>query len=237
MIALGELRPGERLPAAGELADLVGVSRPTVLQALQVLARQGRVDVRRGSGAWVSALSAENLDARLAHVWQNRDEILQMFALREMLEAGIARRIAIVGLGDDETAEARSLIGQMQATDDDGVFRPLDIAFHRVLTGTLRLPLVEDTLRDSRARAAAVFEFLPYPVDRLEQAKAEHVRLLEAIVARDLAAAAEAASDHINGSAKHAVELLSGDGTALMRAAGSRLRLADVVSTDGGSAP
>jgi len=218
MINLGEFRPGRRLPTADELAHLLGVSRPIVLQALRVLKDRGLVSVRRGSGAWVSALSADNRDARRAQVWRDRSEILQMVALREMLEAGIARRIAIVGLSDSARDSARSLLEEMRVTEDPDAYLPLDIAFHGHLTGTLRMPLLEDLLRQARARAAAVVDFLPYPQTRLARATDEHERLLDAVVARDPAAAAEAAGAHINGSAQQIVNLLSGDGTELLRA-------------------
>lgn len=50
----GALRPGERLPAARELADSLEVNLHTVLRAYQILRDEGFLDVRRGRGAVVS---------------------------------------------------------------------------------------------------------------------------------------------------------------------------------------
>lgn len=217
LIDLGTYRPGQRLPAADELAVTIGVSRPIVLQALTVLQVQGRVQVRRGSGAWVCPLSATNADARRAQVWQNRSEIRQMCALREMLEVGVARRLAVIGLPPERVTEARTLIQAMADCDDLEVNRPLDTAFHGVLIASLGMPLVEEALQDARARSAAAFEFLNWPADRHRTTLREHEQLLEAIVAGDPDEAARMASAHVGVSARLIEELLGGDGAAILR--------------------
>lgn len=65
-IGRGALRPGDRLPAARELAASLDVNIHTVLHAYQELRDEGLVDLRRGRGAVVTeraAPSAELLDA------------------------------------------------------------------------------------------------------------------------------------------------------------------------------
>src|SRR5947208_7260687 len=51
----GEYAVGSRLPTERELADLLGVSRPTVREALVALGVEGRLRIRVGSGIYVSA--------------------------------------------------------------------------------------------------------------------------------------------------------------------------------------
>ena len=51
----GELRAGDRLPAARELADSLEVNVHTVLRAYQILRDEGFLDLRRGRGAVVAA--------------------------------------------------------------------------------------------------------------------------------------------------------------------------------------
>lgn len=53
-IAQGETRPGERLPAARDIASGLGVNVHTVLHAYQELRDEGLVDLRRGRGAVVT---------------------------------------------------------------------------------------------------------------------------------------------------------------------------------------
>jgi GntR family transcriptional regulator len=53
-IVEGEARPGERLPAARDLAAVIGVNTNTVLRALRVLRDEGLLEFRRGRGITVT---------------------------------------------------------------------------------------------------------------------------------------------------------------------------------------
>lgn len=53
-IADGEAKPGERLPAAVDLAAILGVNKNTVLRSLQILREEGLLDFRRGRGITVA---------------------------------------------------------------------------------------------------------------------------------------------------------------------------------------
>ena len=52
--AAGRTRPGDRLPAARDVAHSLGVNLHTVLHAYQQLRDEGLVDMRRGRGAVVT---------------------------------------------------------------------------------------------------------------------------------------------------------------------------------------
>lgn len=53
-IAEGEIRAGERLPLAKDLATVLGVNTNTVLRALHILREEGLLDFRRGRGITVA---------------------------------------------------------------------------------------------------------------------------------------------------------------------------------------
>ena len=54
-IADGEAKPGDRLPPARDLADVLGVNTNTVLRALRALRNEGLLEFRRGRGVTVAA--------------------------------------------------------------------------------------------------------------------------------------------------------------------------------------
>src|ERR1700676_3411853 len=58
LIRSGELPGGERLPAERDLAKRLGVSRPTIREAMVALEIAGFVEVRTGSGVYVRAAEA-----------------------------------------------------------------------------------------------------------------------------------------------------------------------------------
>lgn len=57
-LAAGHVRKGDRLPAAREVADSLGINVHTVLRAYQDLRDQGLIELRRGRGAIVVATTA-----------------------------------------------------------------------------------------------------------------------------------------------------------------------------------
>lgn len=60
-VADGSLRPGERLPAARDLAALLEINLHTVLRAYQDLRNEGLLELRRGRGAVVTARAGQDL--------------------------------------------------------------------------------------------------------------------------------------------------------------------------------
>ena len=53
-IADGEVKPGERMPLAKDLATVLGVNRNTVLRALHQLRDEGLLEIRQGRGITVA---------------------------------------------------------------------------------------------------------------------------------------------------------------------------------------
>ncbi|MEU4016495.1 GntR family transcriptional regulator [Microbacterium sp. NPDC028030] len=64
-ILAGVLAPGDRLPAARDVAEALDINQHTVLHAYQRLRDEGLVDLRRGRGAVIAATAAPL--AELAH--------------------------------------------------------------------------------------------------------------------------------------------------------------------------
>jgi GntR family transcriptional regulator len=85
-LADGEVKPGERLPLAKDLATVLGVNKNTVLRALRLLREEGLLEFRRGRGITVVGTPQRSAVARKvnelikfarAHGYQ-RDELLRM---------------------------------------------------------------------------------------------------------------------------------------------------------------
>jgi GntR family transcriptional regulator, transcriptional repressor for pyruvate dehydrogenase complex len=218
LIDLGLVGDGERLPTVEELSPVLGVSRPIILQALASLKHEGRVVVRRGSGARVAPPSPESLESRRARIWRNRSEILQSVAIREMLLIGVYERVAERGLHPDRLQQARRLIDEMAAAPDRTELRRLDFGFHTTIERGAELPLAEAMLLHTRAVVAATFEFLPWPADRSRSSDLEHRRILDAIEARSSREAGLAVREHMAPATAMIGDLLGGDGKAVLSA-------------------
>ena len=64
LIKNGQLTPGEKLPSERDLSGILGVSRPTVREALRALSILGVLEIRHGGGVFVTSLEASELLTR-----------------------------------------------------------------------------------------------------------------------------------------------------------------------------
>jgi len=69
-IANGDVRPGERLPPAHDMAAILGVHSNTVLRALRTLRDEGVLEFRRGRGVTVSGEPERGV------IWAQAQELL-----------------------------------------------------------------------------------------------------------------------------------------------------------------
>jgi GntR family transcriptional repressor for pyruvate dehydrogenase complex len=131
-IERGELRPGDRLPPERELAQHIGVSRPSVRAGLRSLSALGVVHTRHGSGTYI-ADGPPQLDSRplslLASLHGFTHE--QMFEARRVLEVGVAGLAAERATGDQIAAMAEEVTGMFASVEDSQAFLLHDIRFHR----------------------------------------------------------------------------------------------------------
>ena len=86
LILAGEFAPGSRLPAERELATQLGVSRPSVREALIALEVEGWVEVRTGSGVYVLERSARTGERLPVNAWGP----LEVIRARRVIEGEIA---------------------------------------------------------------------------------------------------------------------------------------------------
>src|SRR5436190_20889601 len=91
MIVRGDVRAGQRLPPERELAAQLGVSRPSLREAIRALIALNILDSRHGDGTFVSSLEPDLLIKPIDFVLQVNDGGMDaLFEARRELEAGIA---------------------------------------------------------------------------------------------------------------------------------------------------
>ena len=163
-IMSGEYAPGERLPSEAELVRHYEVSRVTVRTALRTLEAQGLVDVRHGSGSFVSDFGA-GIRAGLQELRSISDTIREMGHEPGMERHAMQRRPATateaaklgVDVGTEVLAVERMILadGQAVAFSYDVVpvagFSPSLV--DQLGTGSLFATLREAGLMPSRALA------------------------------------------------------------------------------------
>jgi DNA-binding FadR family transcriptional regulator len=203
LIAQGEFGAGTRLPAERDLAKQLGVSRPSVREALIALEVEGWVEVRTGSGIYVQppqqrsrARPARNGNGTAAD-WGP----LELMRARELVEGEVAA-LAARHARKAQLAAMTSALQQMQDEADAGVEpRAGDEAFHTAIAQACGNEVLSDTVRSYwSARHGPIFarlgDYFENPAS-WSAALLEPAAVLEAIRARDAGAARLAMQQHL----------------------------------------
>jgi DNA-binding FadR family transcriptional regulator len=202
LIAKGEVAPGERLPAERDLARRLGVSRPSLREALIALEVEGLLEVRVGSGIYVAQPGGGAPVARLG----DDSGPFEVIRARWMIEGDCAALAARQGTATQLRAIARAHADLKREAKRHHNPLGADRAFHvRVAeaTGNSALVLVVETLWDQRVGPLyrALETKLEYPA-MAGETLSEHAAVLRAILARKPAAARAAMHRHMDMTRK-----------------------------------
>jgi DNA-binding FadR family transcriptional regulator len=180
LILSGRFAAGDRLPAERALASEFGVSRPTVRQAVAVLAARGLVESRVGSGTFVVGVPGlEPLTAEGAGL----GEIMEA---RLVFEVGAARLAARRAQRSREDVDFLSAIVQALEQADERTSFPFetDLAFHRAileLTGNSHLQELVDPCWRAFAPVVAAAAASTWTADDTARMAAQHRAVFEAL--------------------------------------------------------
>ena len=206
LIRTNRLHPGDRLPSERELCERLGVSRVTVREALRILEAGGLVEIRVGArgGAFVTTPSSERLGAGLADLITLAPvTAVEVTEARLVFELGIIP--TIVERATDEDIEDLRRLTRAHAVDlRQGDYTMAKSAeFHvrvaacthnaaiEMLVHSFHGPLLM-SLREASTAAPLMGQRGVY----------EHRDLVEAVAARDVAAATEIMHRHLSRTAR-----------------------------------
>jgi GntR family transcriptional regulator, transcriptional repressor for pyruvate dehydrogenase complex len=192
---------GSRLPAERELALHLGVSRPSLREALIALEIDGRVEIRGGSGVYVCAVPVGAGDAATSTLGESPAELMQA---RVVLEGAVitlaAARVTKAGL--QRVEEALQAMREEHASGRKPV--DADRRFHlsiAEMAGNSVLVDMVGTLFDERHGAiAAHMSGQVESTHTWQAAVAEHEAIYRALEARNPQAAAAAMCSHLLAS-------------------------------------
>lgn len=206
LIARGEFPPGSRLPTERELAQLLGVSRPSVREGLIALEVEGLVDVRVGSGIYVRRARGGAAGASGADILGDSPGPFELIRARRLIESQVAELAARAARASDIAGIREA--ARLMKTDLHGgdVYETNDRLFHvRIAEATRNSVLVSVVgmlwdLRESPVYA----RLLRHTVTDGVRARsiADHERILKALTARDPAGARAAMQRHIDRVAR-----------------------------------
>ncbi len=213
LILSGELQPGDSLPPERELATMLGISRPSLREAIRVLSALNVVEPRHGGGTFVTSLQPRELAQPINFLLQvDRMAFRHLLEVRQVLEVGAAR-LAAPRITDAQLAALRDLTEQAgRALGRPGQFLEFDFDIHTAIIEATGNPIylslyqsIADLSLEGRKRTAR-------SAATRRAAHLGHLAIVAALSTRDGDAAAAAMRDHLD-VVQHALERHDRDGS------------------------
>jgi DNA-binding FadR family transcriptional regulator len=206
LVARGEFKPGDRLPPERDLAKLLGVSRPTVREAMIALEIAGLVEVRVGAGAFITEKATNGANHRLFEGVGSSP--LELIAARRTIEPEVAALAAQLATAEEIAAIAET-VAMIAAAQDTPAHRAADHEFHvrigHASHNNILTTIVDECWAEMYSpmfeRMGAITGLIVSrcsPQQR-DVTVAEHEAVYQAIAARDPAAARAAMDAHLVG--------------------------------------
>ncbi len=200
----GSLKPGEALPSERDLAIEIGVSRPTIREAIRTLVSRGMLTTRHGGRTVVT----DKLDATFIDSWQemlfNHPNIQHdLLEFRHILEGQAAflaaQRATEIDLVRLDLAYRK--LEEAYAKDDLKECINTDVAFHQVIAEASHNVLIghlsASLLRLINGHVTKNLDFLHARPSQWQVLEKQHHAIWQAIRNHDPEAASLAATSHI----------------------------------------
>ncbi|MEI6207663.1 MAG: FadR/GntR family transcriptional regulator [Desulfuromonadales bacterium] len=201
-ILAGEFSPGDKLPPERELAEMFGVSRPSVREALNVLASSGLVMSYQGGGTVVMSLvetTASNSLSELIRVQQDR--ALDVIEVRKCLESWTAWYAAQRALPEDVRRMEEIVAGMERNLEGLLPSEDLDANFHIVIARATHnivwQHLMQSLFDAMKEFQQSVWRAVYISSEDHHQLYQHHRSIFEAIKSRDAEAARETMMAHL----------------------------------------
>ena len=200
MIHRGDYARGDRLPTIMEMAKRWNVGHPTIREALKKLETMGVIDIRHGSGVYVSRSDDVLLMASQYYAGKVTKKLLaDLIRTRIPLEVQSAAYAVRNATPEDILELRRLLTSAGQNLTNDLVLNETNMAFHRriaLASKNVVLPQLLDVLAELfRNEQRLILDIF----GSRERDHREHVSILKAIEARDETLAVRRMKKHLEG--------------------------------------
>ncbi len=201
--------PGDKLPGEFELSEKFGVSRTAIREALRMLSGRGMVDIRKGSGVYVTEMGMSTVVDPFYDLLEMKcgeGALLHILRVRLMMEPENTRQ-AVLNCSNEDIFYLEEKYNHMASHIDD----PLknienDIKFHRRIAEATQNPLIPIIMEP-------IFQLLHKFISSTykqshagEMAIKFHHELVQHFKNRDADAAADTMRDHLQHAEEHLVQ-------------------------------
>lgn len=213
-ILAGDFTPGDKLPPERELAEMFGVSRPSVREALNILSSSGLVMSYQGGGTVVLSLVDTDRGNALSDLIRTQQErALEVIEVRKCMESWTAYYAAQRALPEDLrrmeeilAGMERNLEGRLPSEDLDA---NLHIVIARATHNIVWLHLMQSIFDAMKEFQRGVWRAVYLTNEDHQLLFKHHSAVVTAIRTRDAEAAREAMMLHLNFAEERSIAYVS----------------------------
>lgn len=197
LIMSKELVPGDKLPSERDLADMLGVGRPAVREALKIADAFGIVNIKQYDGLYVAGAEPEKLSTPFKlRMDMGQFDLVQLFEMRRIFEVETIK-LAAARITDEEIENLERIMKSADVNDAEQ-FAASDSEFHSAIyraTGNAFLVMIMQIINELSSLSRRI-------TGRFEETRhivhSDHLNILDALKRRDIQQCGEGMLQHIN---------------------------------------
>jgi len=197
------MRPGDKLPSDRNLAEIFGVGRTTVREALKVLSVLGLIDILPGQGTFIAADSSNFFTTPLSWTFfMGERNLKHIINVRNVLEIESAK-LATQNATKEDLAKLSQIFERSSRTFLEGNlqdFLDLDLDFHLAIAKCSQNPIIHSLLLTSRKLIRYISKTGMVNLAQLKDIYEEHKMIYLAIASGDPNEAAQKMALHLEKS-------------------------------------
>jgi GntR family transcriptional regulator, transcriptional repressor for pyruvate dehydrogenase complex len=201
LLERGDLKAGSRLPPERELAEMLGISRPSLRTALKALSVMGIIRAKPGAGTFIAeAIPEIFMEPMHFMTLINNTALEEVFEARIIIESALAE-LAAERAGEKDLQAMTAELGAMrEATNNPDAFLKHDMCFHQLIaraSGNNVMSGIMDTV------AQMLYQMRRETIARshgLEEAIDWHERIFNALRRRDGRGARRLMTEHLRAA-------------------------------------
>ncbi|WP_027183744.1 FadR/GntR family transcriptional regulator [Desulfovibrio inopinatus] len=211
LIRLNGWKSGEKLPSQRTLAETLGVSRPTIREALVMLEARGRLVIQPGKGVFIASSEQLRVQPVSSGVQLQNPSLLsgresQMYQFRYAIEPAIAGLVAVNATAAqiEDMGVVVSAMRKALEEEDWAEFSRLDFTFHSLMIEAANNRFFTEAIAPF---LGLFFESQTLPLvfdESVDETVREHEQIMEHIGKRHSVEARKAMEQHVRGVAKRA---------------------------------
>ncbi len=202
LIQKEKFKPGDKLPNEIQLTELFGVSRPTIREAIKILASQNVIEIISGKGTFVTQNPGVSNDPLGLAFIDDKNLLYSLIEVRLIIEPQVAK-LASQHYTEKDITKLKNIINEMKKisdTNDDNAWIKSEFEFHKSISHASRNPVIMRIVPIIHEAIQKTLKYAPRTTIDHKNAIIEHSKILQSIIDKDPEKSFNSMQQHLENS-------------------------------------